>query len=333
MTGIAQTGFVTDTSGHTWMLGSGSMGGYMGSTVTYGIATDSGTEAGVKLTRQPQTKDISASLYIKFVKSKLGKIQQDKVKRRLAKLQKLVAYSEEMKQQALYEELTKEVAVLVREAEIAAYGIDTFIDKAHIDKFMHLVKERCIKWDLLEKFPRVVPKKVQTKVKALHKANIFDELWILYIDYTKTEPLKTNKEKIRNKDPILFGRFKYQPDRYYFIADWVDEYCDLTLDKMVTKIKTDDKEFELDTIEDISKERWDNIVKEVADRQKRLDAARSGNFHDHMAEEIALKKEREKIAAEEAAKKVIIKDKETGQEIASGKLVKHTKRPWWKVWA
>ena len=26
-------------------------------------------------------------------------------------------------------------------------------------------------------------------------------------------------------------------ERFYFIGDWVDEYCDLTLDKMVAEVK------------------------------------------------------------------------------------------------
>jgi transcriptional regulator of NAD metabolism len=38
----------------------------------------------------------------------------------------------------------------------------------------------------------------------------------------------------------LFGVFKNSEsrsviDRFYYLADWVDEYCDLTLDKMITE--------------------------------------------------------------------------------------------------
>lgn len=33
------------------------------------------------------------------------------------------------------------------------------------------------------------------------------------------------------KDPILFGVIR-NSDKLYYIADWVDEYCDLTLEKM-----------------------------------------------------------------------------------------------------
>jgi len=41
----------------------------------------------------------------------------------------------------------------------------------------------------------------------------------------------------------LFGTFedpsaKAVIDRFYFLGDWEDEYCDLTLDKMVNEVKT-----------------------------------------------------------------------------------------------
>ena len=40
--------------------------------------------------------------------------------------------------------------------------------------------------------------------------------------------------------PILFGTFQDKNtrtiiDRFYFLGDWIDEYCDLTLDKMVNE--------------------------------------------------------------------------------------------------
>ena len=49
------------------------------------------------------------------------------------------------------------------------------------------------------------------------------------------------KEK-RSRDPILFGVLKSDKnnvvvDRFYYLGDWVDEYCDLTLDKMVNEVR------------------------------------------------------------------------------------------------
>ena len=34
------------------------------------------------------------------------------------------------------------------------------------------------------------------------------------------------------KDPVVFGIIK-ETDKLYFVADWIDEYCDLTFRKIV----------------------------------------------------------------------------------------------------
>ena len=57
----------------------------------------------------------------------------------------------------------------------------------------------------------------------------------------KKETRRVQAER-REKDPILFGTFqneesKFILDRFYYIADWVDEYCDLTLDKLINELK------------------------------------------------------------------------------------------------
>ena len=65
--------------------------------------------------------------------------------------------------------------------------------------------------------------------------DFFDEFYVIFTDYTGKEERKVEKER-RDKDPILFGVFKNSSnvaDRFYFLGDWVDEYCDLTLDKLI----------------------------------------------------------------------------------------------------
>jgi hypothetical protein len=59
----------------------------------------------------------------------------------------------------------------------------------------------------------------------------------VFTDYTGKEERKIEKEK-RDKDPILFGSFQSKDsyiviDRFYYLGDWEDDYCDLTLEKMV----------------------------------------------------------------------------------------------------
>lgn len=99
------------------------------------------------------------------------------------------------------------------------------------------------------------------------------------------EVVKTNKEKIREKDPILFGRFSFTPNTYYYITDWVDKYCDLTLVKLVDTLKVTDPEFELDFIPEIDDKYVKKIMQEVDDRVKRLSMTKPSNFVGLMREE------------------------------------------------
>ena len=147
----------------------------------YTITTDptpSGTQVGLKLSNDHGK--ISPSLYIKYVKSKIGKVEMTKVKARVDKLKKLVLNAHDMGQTTLYENLSKMLIILVRESEANAYGIDKFLDKPVIDKFMHKVKENPVKFDLLEKFPRTIPAVVQKKIKKVQKAALFDSYHVLY---------------------------------------------------------------------------------------------------------------------------------------------------------
>lgn len=314
-----------DSNGFVPLAMTGASPIYLGSDVSFSVTTPALGDYGKVTFKQSANQQISAKLYISYVKSKLTKLQQEKIKRRLAKLQKLVAYSQDMGQQALYEELTKEVAVLVRESEMDALGIKTFVDKNSIEKFKNQVKDRVIKLDTLENFPRVIPANVQRKLKGLKKSGIFDEYHILFVDYTD-QKLKTNKEKIREKDPILFGKLQYQPDRFYYIADWVDEYCDLTLNKMVDTIRLDDPEFELSKIEDIDQNRWDGIVNEVKERLDRLKNTNVNNYRDLMKEE-----EKKKLEAELRQK---IKDEmaQTAVLTVSEQAPVVKNKSWWKFW-
>lgn len=106
----------------------------------------------------------------------------------------------------------------------------------------------------------------------------------MYVDYTG-EKLKTNSDKIREKDPILFGVFSFQPDVLYYIVDWIDEYCDLTLDKLLTEIKIDDPEFELNAVPDIDDEYINSLIVDVKDRAKKLADTKASNYKDLLKKE------------------------------------------------
>lgn len=259
-----------------------------------------GVEQTFKVERKADNK-ISARLYFKYVKSKFTKLEKEELKRRLSKLQKMVSATKDIGQQALYEKLSEAMAIAVRESESVAVGVTQYVDKKVIDKFRGKVKN--VYLEPLEKFPRTIPAQVQRKIKRVLEMKLFDEYFVLFLDYTKEELPKTNKEKIREKDPILFGCFQYAPDKYYPIVDWVDDFCDLTFDKFIEKIKEDDIDFEPSKIEEMSDEYFEKIKLEVAARHDRLHNAKRSNYRDLMTEEDKIKLREEIIAEQKANKK------------------------------
>lgn len=121
-----------------------------------------------------------------------------------------------------------------KERAIVKKGINTFVYLNDITEYIEKVNDRSVKCIELPKFEREIPDDI---VEAIAETkDIFDEFFVVFTDYTKVHEQKIQKER----DPILFGMFKDNStstivDRMYFIGDWEDEYCDLTLDKLVNE--------------------------------------------------------------------------------------------------
>lgn len=242
-----------------------------------------------KTPKKGQVVEIGPRLYFSFLKSKFTQIEKKKLRDRLLKLQALVKDAKELNQQGLYEELAKMITIVAREAELTACGYSTYILKEMIEKFRSKVKvegKNPIYFKKLEEFPRAFPQRVKEKIKDVKEKKLFDELWVLYLDYTHEE-FKPNKEKIKEKDPILFGRFAYQEDKFYYITDWVDEFCDLTLEKFVSLYKEEvsDSSYDRQTIPEINQELLDQLKEEVKTRHERLKNTNRSNYRELMAQE------------------------------------------------
>ena len=130
-----------------------------------------------------------------------------------------------------------------KEHKLVEMGITTFIYKDDIDFYIDTMTERSSRSDHpvkiieLERYEREIPDEI-VDVIAKTKDH-FDQMYIVFTDYTGKEERKIAAEK-KDKDPILFGTFqdrkqKVCVDRFYYLGDWVDEYCDLTLDKMINQ--------------------------------------------------------------------------------------------------
>lgn len=74
--------------------------------------------------------------------------------------------------------------------------------------------------------------------------NIKDLINVNYSLENIASELKAEGVVERNRDPIVFGYFEdskshEKGERFYAIADWEDEYCDLTIEKLTEKMARD----------------------------------------------------------------------------------------------
>lgn len=134
-----------------------------------------------------------------------------------------------------------------KERELLKLGINQFIYKDDVLDFLarREIIESDIKLIELSDYVRPIPDEIlETKKKT---EGLFDMYYVMFTDYSGTiekEAVRTSAIKKKEKDPILFGTFQKIDktksmatwtinDRLYVLGDWIDEYCDLTLDKFI----------------------------------------------------------------------------------------------------
>lgn len=130
-----------------------------------------------------------------------------------------------------------------KEREIVKLGINKFVYRDDIEEYIDNITKNVVKIIELENYPRDIPDEI---VEVIDKTkNIFDQLYVVFTDYTGEIERKIERER-REKDPILFGTFQKKisnrgnetiiNDRFYYLGDWEDEYCDLTMDKFLAEV-------------------------------------------------------------------------------------------------
>ncbi len=127
-----------------------------------------------------------------------------------------------------------------KEHQLLDLDISLFVDREDIEEYIEKVSSKVIKIQELEAYEREIPDELVEKVEQTK--GIFDVFYVVFTDYTGKVEKKVERER-RSKDPILFGTFKddasrLMANRFYYLGDWEDEYCDLTLDKMARESKT-----------------------------------------------------------------------------------------------
>lgn len=186
-----------------------------------------------------QKEKIDPQVYFNLIKDKKHNSSdkflndfQDVIEQELSKAMKTG-------QNYMVKRLAYTLSIVERERQLLKDGLDVYVLREDIEEYIKSVEKKVVKVIELENYPRSIPDEVVEKVAKLKEKNIFDRYYVVFTDYTG-EVEKTVSQNKKRKDPIIFGAFEQKLDgiwdifdRFYFIADWEDEYCDLTLAKMV----------------------------------------------------------------------------------------------------
>jgi hypothetical protein len=139
-----------------------------------------------------------------------------------------------------------QVEMIEKERQIIKVGIDSFVYRDDVEDFIENISDKAVKIIEMSRYEREIPDEIVETVQKVK--DLFDEFYIVFTDYTGSMEKQVAQER-KEKDPILFGAFQNKDDkktsimdRFYYIGDWEDEYCDLTLEKMVSAMAKQDKD-------------------------------------------------------------------------------------------
>lgn len=229
------------------------------------------------------------SIFFNTIKEKLLKETEQSTEdyaRYYENIQYMLASARHTGQRDLEKKLEYHLYCVDRQAVLKEHNLEYFVYKDAFFNYAENVSDNVIRFCELEKYPRLLPDKVLARLDEYK--GLFDQLYIAFTDYTADE-IRLSKKVEVEKDPILFGTFedtrseirkplRELPSRLYFIDDWIDEYCDLTLSKMVEDYKVNTGNNILHTYEKLN-----------------LDDVRTGNsLYDENNKKIENKEELEK---------------------------------------
>lgn len=204
-----------------------SLGGYTGAFL-------SPNNIGI-LGRTRQRTRVAASKAFALVKRCIKSVTRENAEYRAAKAASFAQQAKDNGQQALYEELSQQFLAASTEVKLAQAGFTTFINKKAVYGFAARTKGAADSKDELfqtpvENFGRPIPEGPAKRLKVARATGLFQGFTVLHAGAAM---IKTTAQKIREKDPILFGMVATHPDRLYVIADWIDELCHLTVSELL----------------------------------------------------------------------------------------------------
>lgn len=194
---------------------------------------------------QYDKEELTPTLYFNHVKSMKKDIKDENLQTVADNCLTLLKKTKMTGQKKVAEKIFNQYSLIMRELRAASFGFNTIVYKSDIEKFIDKISNHPVKIIALEDYPREIDDSVMDKLMLAKENDLFDEYYIVFTDYSGKAAKQVAKER-RDKDPILFGAFKLEKDnppekRFFYIGDWVDEYCDLTLEEMLTQYEKSEK--------------------------------------------------------------------------------------------
>ena len=218
----------------------------------------------------PRRKRIAPGFAFKALKRIVRKLTPGSVSASKNAAVVLAMKSKANGQTALYEELTSTIAKTSVEARLVEAGFGTYLDKKAVSHFTARTGggNDGINMTPIKNFGRPIPDGAALLLKKARESGLFSGFNVLHAGMAM---IKTAAEKIREKDPIIFGLVEAHPDRLYVIADWVDEFCHLTLSELLVH-----PEF-AGSLQNVEVDET-ALVEEAGERQRLLDTTNSGTW-------------------------------------------------------
>ncbi len=179
--------------------------------------------------RRNEVSEITVEEFFKSIKNSAEELVL--VNERYESYESAIKHLQQTGQQTILERMSLDLEIYKAESQLYATGRRKLITEQNVIDFAKKAP-RALELTWIKNFTRSIPKKVVDIKVRMDELGIFDNYTILHFNPYGTGSELTEKEKENQKDPILFGVI-LGSQKLYYVGDWIDEYCDLTFDKMV----------------------------------------------------------------------------------------------------
>ena len=183
--------------------------------------------------KEEKEKTLSPKEYFEYVKSKKNTMTEEELINTYENALQMIKRYEITGQTKPIKKLMFLLECIEAEYKVVKAGYKHFVYRWDLEEYIENISDKSVKLIEMKNYEREFPDEVLDDI--IKAKEVFgDELYVVFTDYTGKEQRKVAKER-REKDPILFGALTKDDavlDRLYYVCDWVDQTCDLTLEQL-----------------------------------------------------------------------------------------------------